>query len=102
MASPRRLPLARQSNPAPPNASQPIPAGVFTHRRIISNSAPTHRLTSVGNDLYAQHFATFADFRARIETCLSQLGTTHKAKLAKLMTLKFQTVNNRSILAVEV
>ena len=50
--------------------------------------------------LYAQQFAAFANFRARIETCLSQLGTTHKAKLAKLMTLKFQTFNNRSILAV--
>ena len=46
--------------------------------------------------LYAQHFASFADFRDRIETCLSQLGTTPKATL---MTLKFQTFNNKSILA---
>lgn len=49
--------------------------------------------------LYARHFASFADFRGTIENCLSQLGTTHKAKLATLMTLNFQTFNNRSILA---
>ena len=49
--------------------------------------------------LYAKHFASFAEFRNAIEDCLSQLASTHKPKLATLMTHNFQTFSNRSILA---
>ncbi len=38
----------------------------------------------------------FADFCAAIDGCLDQVGTTHKSKIASLMTLRFQTFENVS------
>jgi len=49
--------------------------------------------------LYGRHFPSFTDFRSRIEDCLTKLDSTHKSKLDSLMTLNFQTVANRTILA---
>jgi transposase len=49
--------------------------------------------------LYGRYHATFADFRAAIEDTLSQVSTTHKDKLASLMTLNFQVFENVSLLA---
>ena len=40
----------------------------------------------------------FADFRSSIDRCLNELTTTYQAKIASLMTLKFQTFENVSIL----
>ena len=49
--------------------------------------------------LYGRYHATFADFKAAIEDTLSGLPTKHKAKLASLMTLNFQTFENVPLLA---
>ena len=49
--------------------------------------------------LYGRYHATFADFRAAIEDTLDKLPTTHKDKLASLMTLNFQEFDNVSLLA---
>ena len=40
----------------------------------------------------------FADFRRTIDTCLDELGTTHRPKIDTLMTLHFQTFGNVSML----
>jgi hypothetical protein len=41
--------------------------------------------------LSTRHHTHFADFQAAIERTLSQLGTTLRERLARLLTLKFQT-----------
>ena len=49
--------------------------------------------------LYGRYHPTFADFRAAIVDTLDKLPTTHKDKLASLMTLNFQVFDNVSLLA---
>lgn len=49
--------------------------------------------------VYGKYHANFASFRAAIETTLAGVSTTHAAALKSLMTLKFQTFNDVSILA---
>ena len=49
--------------------------------------------------LYGRHFPSFNHFRSRIENCLAAFDSTHKSKLDSLMTLNFQTFENRTILA---
>jgi len=51
------------------------------------------------NALRGRYYANFADFRAGIEDCLAQIGTTHRPELATLMTHNFQTFDNVSLLA---
>jgi len=48
---------------------------------------------------HGRYHATFADFRAAVEGVLAGVETTHAADLAKLMTLKFQTFEEVSLLA---
>jgi len=48
--------------------------------------------------LYGRHFPDFANFKSRIEGCINEFDSTHKAKLNALMTHNFQTFENRSIL----
>ena len=50
-------------------------------------------------ELYAKYHPRFDDFRVAIETCLSQISTTHRKALTSLMTLNFQTFENVSLLA---
>jgi transposase len=49
--------------------------------------------------VYGKYHATFASFRAAIETTLATLATTHQKKLKTLMTLSFQEFENVSLLA---
>ena len=49
--------------------------------------------------LNSRHHPAFADFQAAIDGCLDSLPTAHKAKIDSLMTLKFQTFENVSLLA---
>ncbi len=49
--------------------------------------------------LNSRHHPSFADFRAAIDGCLDGLPTIHKAQVHSLMTLKFQTFENVSLLA---
>lgn len=49
--------------------------------------------------LYGRHFASFAIFQSRIVNCINEFDSTHKTKLNSLMTLNFQTFDNRSILS---
>jgi transposase len=49
--------------------------------------------------LYGRYHATFADFQAAIQHTLGQVSTTHKDKLASLMTLNFQVFDDVSLLA---
>ncbi len=49
--------------------------------------------------VYGKYHADFASFRAAIETTLAGVSTTHAAALTSLMTLKFQTFEDASILA---
>ena len=49
--------------------------------------------------LYGRYHATFADFQAAVQDTLGQVSTTHKDKLASLMTLNFQVFDNVSLLA---
>ena len=49
--------------------------------------------------LYGRYHPTFADFRAAIEDTLDKLPTTHRDKLASLMTLNFQEFDKVSLLA---
>lgn len=51
------------------------------------------------NALRGRYYAAFADFRAGIDDCLAQIETTHRPALATLMTHKFQTFENVSLLA---
>ena len=41
--------------------------------------------------LYSKYYANFDDFKHAIETCIEQANTTHKASLASLLTLNFQS-----------
>ncbi len=49
--------------------------------------------------IYGKYHATFADFRAAVQSVLDQFATTHADALASLMTLKFQEFENVSLLA---
>jgi len=49
--------------------------------------------------LYGHYHPTFAEFRAAIETHLTQLSTTHHTPLKSLMTLNFQQFSDVSLLA---
>ena len=46
----------------------------------------------------SRHPQCFADFRRTIDMCLVELGTTHRPKIDRLMTLIFQTFGNVSML----
>lgn len=48
--------------------------------------------------LKGQHHQDFAKFRETIEGCLSDIPTEHKVKLATLLTHKFQTWDEVSLL----
>lgn len=50
-------------------------------------------------ELYGKYHARFDDFRTAIQTCLSQVSTTHRNPLKSLMTLNFQTFENVSLLS---
>jgi len=49
--------------------------------------------------LNSRHHASFDDFRAAIDRCLDALPTAHEQQIDSLMTLKFQTFENVSLLA---
>jgi len=49
--------------------------------------------------VYGKYHANFASFRAAIETTLAGVSTKHAEDLRSLMTLKFQTFENISLLA---
>lgn len=49
--------------------------------------------------LYGRHYATFADFRAAIDGCLTKIPNEHREKLRTLMTHNFQTFDPASFLA---
>jgi len=49
--------------------------------------------------LRGRYHSTFADFRAAIDDCLSQIDSTHRHDLKTLMTHDFQTFDNVSFLA---
>ncbi len=49
--------------------------------------------------VYGKYHADFASFRAAIETTLAGVSTTHAEALKSLMTLKFQTFEDVSLLA---
>lgn len=44
--------------------------------------------------LHSRHHTNYTDFHTAIETCLSELSTTHKPALKTLITLNFQTFEN--------
>jgi transposase len=49
--------------------------------------------------LNSRHQGSFTEFRQAIDHCLDQLPTTHRPAMQTLMTLKFQTFENVSMLA---
>jgi transposase len=49
--------------------------------------------------LNSRHYQTFEEFRVAIDECLDSLHTDHAAKLDTLLSHKFQTFENVSILA---
>jgi transposase len=49
--------------------------------------------------VYGRYHPTFADFQAAIQQTLDGLSTTHAEQLKTLMTLKFQTFEDVSLLA---
>jgi len=49
--------------------------------------------------LRGRYHSTFADFRAAIDDCLSQIDGKHRPDLKTLMTHQFQTFENVSLLA---
>ncbi len=49
--------------------------------------------------LYARHYDTFEAFRGAIDGCLTKIETEHAEELKSLMTHKFQTFRDVSILA---
>ena len=49
--------------------------------------------------VYGKYHPTFADFRAAVQDVLDRVPTTHAGKLASLMTLNFQEVEDVSLLA---
>jgi transposase len=48
--------------------------------------------------LNSRHQGSFMEFRESIDKCLSELHTTHRPAMQTLMTLKFQTFENVSML----
>lgn len=46
-----------------------------------------------------RHHTNYADFQARIDACLDELTTTHRHELDALLTLRFQSFTNVSVLA---
>ena len=52
------------------------------------------------NALNSRHHTNYADFHARIDQCLNELSTKHRAAMASLLTLKFQTFDNVPLLSV--
>jgi transposase len=48
---------------------------------------------------YGRYHPTFADFRTAVQDVLDRVSTTHASKLASLMTLNFQEVDDVSLLA---
>lgn len=48
--------------------------------------------------LNSRHQQCFGDFRREIDKCLNELTTTHRSKIESLMSLKFQTFENVSML----
>lgn len=52
------------------------------------------------NALRGKHYADFATFQNAIDDCLDRIPTDHRETLASLMTLKFQTFDKASFLAV--
>lgn len=48
--------------------------------------------------LNSRHQNSFADFRREIDQCLDELSTTYRTKIASLMTLRFQSFANVSML----
>ena len=48
--------------------------------------------------VYGKYHATFASFRAAIETALAEIPTTHAKRLETLMTLNFQRLGDVSLL----
>jgi hypothetical protein len=48
--------------------------------------------------LHSRHHTNYADFQAAIDSCLDELSTTHKPAIASLLTLKFQTFENVTLL----
>lgn len=51
-----------------------------------------------GQTLRGRYHANFASFRAAIEDCLAGISDTHQQSLALLMTLRFQTFENVSLM----
>ena len=49
--------------------------------------------------LNSRHHTNYADFYARIDQCLDELSTKHRAAMASLLTLKFQTFENVPLLS---
>jgi hypothetical protein len=49
--------------------------------------------------VYGKYHADFASFRSAIETTFAGIPTTHADRLASLMTLRFQTFEDVSLLA---
>jgi transposase len=49
--------------------------------------------------LNSRHHTNFDDFKSRIDDCLNSLNTTHRSALTSLLTLKFQTFENATVLA---
>jgi len=49
--------------------------------------------------LRGHYYSTFAEFRAAIDNCLSQIDQIHRPALKTLMTHEFQTFENVSFLA---
>ena len=49
--------------------------------------------------LASKWLATFDDFTAAIDRCLSQLSTTHKAQMDTFLTLNFQTFEDEPFVA---
>lgn len=49
--------------------------------------------------LYSRYYNNFTDFYQAIDHCLSQTHTTYKAKLDRLLVLKFQTLDEKSIMS---
>ena len=49
--------------------------------------------------LYSKHYENFADFRASILSCLNEMRGKHRDEIRSLLTLKFQTFENRKPMA---
>ncbi len=49
--------------------------------------------------LNSRHYPNFQEFKAGIDKCLDELPTIHRESMETLMTLKFQTFENVSLLA---